>query len=143
MATLIDLKKSINQVLKTNFPTIKIYSSDTKEGFQRPTFFTQIIPVVTNYETVNFTSNRMMVVINYFSEKGTELENIKMYDDIKKAFGMTLKVNRRSFLIKNIRSEIVDEILQFRFDLDYFVDIEKIDNHEIMKKLDTKMINKN
>jgi hypothetical protein len=34
---------------------------------------------------------------------------------------MNLKVNQRSFSLKNIRSEIVDEVLQFRFDLDYFV----------------------
>jgi hypothetical protein len=135
MATLVDIKKSINQVLKANFPTIKIYSSDTKEGFTRPAFFTSIIPVTLDYETTNFTSNKLMVVINYFSENETELENIKMYDELKKAFGMNLKVNDRFFLLKNIRSEIVDEVLQFRFDLDYYVDIEKIDNYEIMKEL--------
>lgn len=135
MITLIDIKKSTNQVLKANFPTIKIYSSDTKEGFTRPAFFTSIIPITSDYETVNFTSNKLMVVINYFSKNGTELENIKMYDEIKKAFGMNLKVNQRSFLLKNIRSEIVDEVLQFRFDLDYFADIEKIDEYELMKEL--------
>ncbi len=142
MITLVDIKKSINQVLKANFPDIKIYSSDTKEGFTRPAFFTSIIPVTSDYETTNFTSNKLMVVINYFSENETELENIKMYDDIKKAFGMTLKVKQRSFLLKNIRSEIVDEVLQFRFDLDFFADIEKIDNHESMKELHTQMIQK-
>lgn len=135
MIALIDIKKSINQVLKANFPTIKIYSSDTKEGFIRPAFFTQAIPITSDYETVNFTSNKLMIVINYFSENGTELENIKMYDEIKKAFGMNLKVNQRSFLLKNIRSEIVDEVLQFRFDLDYFADIEKINEYELMKEL--------
>lgn len=140
MATLIDLKSSINGVLKANFPLVKIYSSDTEEGFKRPAFFTQVIPVNSEYGTVNFTSNSIMVVINYFSKNGTELENLIMYEDIRKAFGMILKVNQRSFLLENIRSEIVDGILQFRFDLDYLVDIEKIDNHEIMQELDTEII---
>ncbi len=130
MIALVDIKRSINQVLETNFPNIKIYSSETKEGFKRPVFFTQAIPITSDYDTTNYTSNKLMVVINYFSENGTELENIKMYDDIKKAFGMNLKVNQRSFLLKNIRSEIVDEVLQFRFDLDYFADIEKTNYHE-------------
>lgn len=139
MITLIDIKKSTNQVLKANFPTIKIYSSDTKEGFNRPAFFTSIIPITSDYETVNFTSNKLMAVINYFSKNGTELENIKTHDELKKAFGMNLKVNQRSFLLKNIRSGIVDEVLQFRFDLDYFADIEKIDEHELMKELNVNL----
>ena len=139
MATLIDLKKSINGVLKTNFSPVKLHSSEATEDFKRPAFFTQVIPVISEYDTVNFTSNSVMVVINYFSKKGTELENLIMYEDIKKAFGMTLKVNQRSFLLRNIRSEIVDGVLQFRFDLDYLVGIEKIDNYEVMQELDTEI----
>src|SRR5690606_6808272 len=131
-------KKSINNVLKNNFPDVKIYSSDTKEGFNRPAFFTQIVPLTSDYETVNYTSNRLMVAIQYFSESGTELENLKMDEDLRKAFGMTLKVNQRSFLLRNIRSEIVDEVLQFKFDLNFFdgVEITKTkEEYEIMKQL--------
>ena len=135
MITLVDIKKSINNVLKNNFPDVKIYSSDTKEGFNRPAFFTQIVPLTSDYETVNYTSNRLMVAIQYFSESGTELENLKMDEDLRKAFGMTLKVNQRSFLLQNIRSEIVDEALQFRFDLHYLAGIEKTEEHEVMKEL--------
>lgn len=130
MITLVDIKKSINNVLKNNFPDVKIYSSDTKEGFNRPAFFTQIVPLTSDYETVNYTSNRLMVAIQYFSESGTELENLKMDEDLRKAFGMTLKVNQRSFLLRNIRSEIVDEVLQLRFDISYFDGIAKPQEHE-------------
>lgn len=136
MATLAELKTAINKILKDNFPGVRIHSSDTKEGFKRPAFFTQIVPVTSEYETTNFTSNKTMVVINYFSKDETEIENIKMYDDIKKAFGMALRVNQRSFILKNIRSEIVDEVLQFRFDLDYLVSVEKTDEYEPMGELD-------
>lgn len=137
MATLVDLKGAINNVLKSNFPDITIYPGETKEGFKEPAFFTQIVPITSGYETVNFTSNRLMIVINYFS--GIELENLKMHDKLKKAFGMTLKVNHRSFLLQNIRSEIVDEILQFRFDLDFLVNQEKIEEHELMLELNTEI----
>lgn len=136
MITLVDIKKSINQVLKANFPTIKIYSSDTKEGFTRPAFFTSIIPITLDYETTNFTSNKLMIIINYFRENGSELENIKMHDKFIKAFGMNLKVNQRSFLLKNIRSEIVDEVLQFRFDLDFLDSLEITkEEYETIKEL--------
>jgi len=130
MITLVDIKKAVNSVLKDNFPDTKTYSSDTKEGFKRPAFFTQVVPIVMNHETTNYTSNKVMIVINYFSENGTELENLKMDTNLRKAFGMTLKVNQRSFLLQNIKSEIVDEILQFKFDLNYFDGIDKTENNE-------------
>lgn len=140
MITLVDIKKSINNVLKNNFPDVKIYSSDTKEGFNRPAFFTQIVPLTSDYETVNYTSNRLMVAIQYFSESGTELENLKMDADLRKAFGMALKVNQRSFLLQNIRSEIVDEVLQFRFDLSFLDGIEKVQEHEEAGSLEINII---
>lgn len=120
MINLLQIKRTINKKLKDKFPDIKIYSNETKEGFKRPAFFTQIVPAVFDYETVNFASNKLIIVINYFSKNKTELENIKMNDSLIRAFGMTLKVSHRSFLIKNIRSEIVDEVLQFKFDLDFY-----------------------
>lgn len=140
MANLVDIKKSINNVLKTNFSNLKIYAGEIVEGFKRPCFFTQVLPVSTEYDTTNFTSNKTMIVINYFSKDKTDLENIKMYDDLKKAFGMTLKVNNRSFLLHDIRADIADGVLQFKFDLDYFADIEKIDKHKIMQELNTEII---
>lgn len=128
MITLVDIKKSINSILTTL--DIPVYAGETKEGFKRPAFFTQVIPIIMDYETTNYTSNKLMIVINYFSKNKTELENLKMDADLRKAFGMTLKVNQRFFLLQNIRSEIVDEVLQFRFDLNYFDGIEKTENHE-------------
>lgn len=139
MATLSDLKTAVNKILKDNFVKIKINPNDTKEGFKKPAFFTQILPITTEYDTVNFTSNKLMVVINYFSKDGVEMEMLKMYDAIKKAFGMTIKVNQRSFLIQRFRSEIVDGVLQLKFNLDYLVNQEKIDNHELMQELDMKI----
>lgn len=136
MITLVDIKKSINQVLKINFPDIKPYAGEVKEGFIRPSFFTSIIPILFNYDTTNYSSNKLMVVINYFSENETELENLKMIDGLKKAFGMTLNVKDRYFTLRDIRTDITDGVLQFKFDLNFFdgVEITK-EEYEIMKQL--------
>lgn len=124
MITLVSIKKAINNVLETSFPTLKLYASEITEGFTRPCIFTQIIPVSFNYDTVHFSSNKLMVVINYFSKKQTDLENIKMYDDLKRAFGMTIKVNHRSFLLQDIKSDTADGVLQFKFDLNFYDGVE-------------------
>ena len=136
MITLVDIKKSINQVLKTNFPDIKLYAGEVKEGFKRPSFFTSIIPILFNYDTTNYSSNRLMVVINYFSENETELENLRMADALKKAYGMTLKVKDRYITLREIKTDITDGVLQFKFDLNFFdgVEITK-EEYEIMKQL--------
>ena len=136
MITLVDIKKSINQVLKTNFPDIKLYADEVEEGFTRPSFFTSIIPIIFNYDTTNYSSNKLMVVINYFSENETELENLRMADALKKAYGMTLKVKDRYITLQEIRTDITDGVLQFKFDLNFFdgVEITK-EEYEIMKQL--------
>lgn len=147
MARLADIKKSINKTLKTKFPEIKIYANEITEGFKRPCFFTQILPVTMDYDGVNVTSNQIMVVINYFSElrpelniSGKGIDNLQMHDEIKEALGMTLEMGRRSLLLQNIRHDIVDGVLQFKFDLNFFVDIEKSDLREDMMDLEIEII---
>ena len=140
MIRLVDIKKSIVDVLENNFPTLSKYAGEITEGFKRPCFFNQILPITFDYETTHFTSNKLMIVINYFSANRTDLENIKMYDDLKKVFGMTLKVKHRSFLLQDIRSDITDGVLQFKFDLNFYDDIEiseeeQNEMNELMKEL--------
>ncbi len=136
MITLVDIKKSINQVLKNNFPDCKLYAGEVTEGYVRPCFFTQVFLISSNNDTINYISNKLMIVINFFSKNQTELENLKIADELKLAFGMTLKVNDRYLKLENIRTEISDGVLQFKFDLNFFdgVEITK-EEYEIMKEL--------
>lgn len=141
MMDLLDIKKSINDILKENFPEVKLFANEVDEGFSKPAFFTQLIPITLNYETVNFMSVRLMIVINYYTPVSIELDNLKMAMDLMKVFGMTLKVKDRYLLLENITTDNPDGILQFKFDLNYYQDVEKIDNHKIMKELHLEMIN--
>lgn len=133
---LTDLKLAINKVLKERFPDHKNYRNDEKEGFKRPCFFVQIFPIAFEYSTVNYTSNKLMIVINYFSKNRTQLENLKMHDTLKEAFGRSLKVNDRYLHLRNIRSDEADGTLQFKFDLNFFEGLEKdLEDYELMREL--------
>lgn len=138
---LIDIKKSINSILKDNFPDAKLNANEVEEGFSKPAFFTQLIPISLNYETVNFVSVKLMIVINYYTPLSIELDNLKIAMNLRKAFGMTLKVNDRYLLLENITTDNSDSILQFKFDLNYYQDVEKIyadgngNIYELMKEL--------
>lgn len=138
MTTLADLNKAINHILKSNFPDHSVYAEEVSEGFKRPSFFTQVVPLNFEYDTKNYSKNNLMVVINYFNKDDTALENIKMHDELVNAFEMTLKVNERHFLLQNIRSTIVDETLQFQFDLDFFSHLSQKEAYDVMEELEIK-----
>nr|DAF51914.1 MAG TPA: tail completion protein [Siphoviridae sp. ctOb14] len=136
MITLVNIKKAINEVLKTNFPDAKLYAREIEEGFIRPSFFTQLIPATSEYETRNFTSNKLTVIINYFSKDETDLANVKMYDSLRQAFGMNLQIQGRHLIPRDIRADETDGVLQYEFDLDYLDDVpEEEEHYEIMKEL--------
>lgn len=138
MAGLVELNKTINTTLKNKFPNNKIYAGEVTEGFYRPSFFVQVIPLRMDYETRNYKSNRLMVSITYFNERDTELENIRMYDALTKTFGQTIQVGKRHLKLWDIRSSDADGALQFHFDLDYWSYLDREEKHELMKELEIK-----
>lgn len=140
MASLKDLNKAVNKTLRSNFPHYKIYAGEVKEGFQRPSFFTQIIPLRTDYENMNYQSERLVVAITCFNKNDTELENIEVHDELISAFGRALKVGNRTLVLRNIRSNNADSTLQFSFDLDFLSRLTKEDKYEMMKQLELKQI---
>ncbi len=136
MIKLTDIKNAINNVLKEHFPDHNRYADEIREGFERPCFFVQIFPVTFDYETSNYASGRLMIVVNYFSVDGTQLENLKMHDSLREAFGRSLNVNDRLLHLQNIRSDETEGILQFRFDVEYLVELEKdLSGYEVMREL--------
>ncbi|KZL94366.1 phage tail terminator family protein [Clostridium magnum] len=145
MITLVDIKKSINDVLKgTGY---KVYGNEVKEGFTRPCFFAQLIPISSDILKKDTSENFLMAEIIYFSKDKTDLENLKMYDVLKKSFIPTLQVNNRKFLVRNFRSDTIDDtendtdnIYSIRFDLNFYDEI--IDNTpeaELMQNLSLKL----
>lgn len=133
---LTDLKQAVNGVLQEHFPDHERYADDVQEGYKRPCFFVQIFPIAFDYETPSYASGRLMLVVNYFSADGTQLENLKMYDALREAFGQSLQVEGRSLRLHNIRSDEADGVLQYKFNLEYLVDLEKdLTGYEVMREL--------
>lgn len=118
MITLVDIKKSINAVLKTT--GYKVYGNEVKEGFIRPCFFVQFFPIGSNLLNPATTENLIMVEIVFFSKDKTDLENLKMHDLLQTKFTPVLVVGNRKILISKYRSETNDGVLSIKFDLNYF-----------------------
>lgn len=139
---LIDIKKAINSVMRDNFPDHKLYADDIREGFKRPCFFIELLPVARDNEGGGFYSRRVSVVINYFSKKGTDLENIKMQDRLEQIFSQALKIKDRVITINSTNGYITDSVLHFSFNIDYLDSIDKTEQYgydpyaELMQELE-------
>ena len=137
MISLVSIKKAIVSKLKKI--GIDIISNDIRSGFAKPAFFVQLMPI--SNDSYNGYQERIITVnIHYFSEDKTDLDNLKMDDKLNSLFVTTLKVNELSLPIYEKRSEIDDNILQFKFDLRFTectpipID-EEVEEYENMEEL--------
>lgn len=122
---LTNIKTAIVTTLRENFSEINIYSPDVKEGFKKPSFFVQLLPVLREQQNKAHYSRNITVVIYYYSEDETELENLKMQDQLEVLFGQTFKINNRVITIDSLEGQIIDNVLQFSFDISYLDSLEE------------------
>lgn len=124
MITLVDIKKAINDVL---VPIgLKPYANEIKEGFSRPCFFVNLIPIKSDTFKKDTSENSLMVEIVYFSANKTDLENLQMYDKLKGILTPILVLGTRKKLVRNFRAEVIDEddhIYSIKFDLNFYDEI--------------------
>ena len=122
MISILDIKKAINMKLKkSDLGDIKIYGSEVKEGFVRPSFFVQLFIENSDLFSYNTTENYITVEIVYFGKEKTELENLKMYEKLKKSFSEPLEISDRKILPDKIRADF-NEILSFKFNISFYDD---------------------
>jgi len=124
MITLVSIKKAINDIL---VPVgLNIYGNEIKEGFSRPCFFVNLIPVISDTFKSDTSENVLMVEIVYFSANKTDLENLKMYDTLKGILTPVLSIGTRKLLVRKFRAQVIDEtdhIYSVKFDLNFYDEI--------------------
>ncbi len=134
---LVDIKKAINDLLKDT--GIKTIDNSVKEGFKRPSFFVQILPINgTDLLKSNTYENSYMIEINYFSKEQTQLDNLKMGDTLKKKVLPYINIKNRKLTPRNIRFEDIDGLLSFKFNLKW-LDTAEIKEYPPMEKLEIEM----
>lgn len=140
MIALVDIKKAVSTALS---PTgLTIYGSEVKEGFTRPCFFVNLLPIASDTFKTDTSENSLMVEIVYFSANKTDLENLKMYDVLKGLFSPTLSVGTRKIRIEKFRAEVIDEedhIYAVKFDLNFYDEI--VDNTAVADPMTTLNLN--
>ncbi|WP_407308524.1 DUF6838 family protein [Desulfosporosinus sp. SB140] len=120
----VDIKKSVIDVLKLNVGTVKVVANEEMSGFKPPAFFVQMIPI-SDTPYIDYEEKLLTVNIHYFSAEKTDLANLKMLDQLNMAFFNNLKIGDRTITLKNKRHQIIDNVLQFKFDLEFLNDVDE------------------
>ena len=143
--TLIDVKKALLDLLKSEFPDYKYYSTDVIEAYDRPCFFTQLKPLEVSPVNYNTMYNSMAFYITYLQKSKDEVETLRVIDRIKDIFGLFVKVGSRAIDVKGFDWDYVGidrNIPQITINLElcnlitHQDDSEVIDNVEFTKKVE-------
>ena len=143
MLTINDIKKAVADKIRSKY-NYKIYRNDVKEGYERPSFFIRVLPILTNLETANLIHSKVTVEITYFQQQKSEVDNLQKAEDLRQLFTGKLAVNERQLTIEDLRIEFAgqeDDVLQVLFDLDYYDAVTKTDTYDIMRELKLSEVN--
>lgn len=122
----VDIKKSVIDVLKAKVSTIKTVANEELSGFKPPAFFVQMVPI-SDTPSIDYEEKLLTVNIHYFSAEKTDLANLKMLDQLNLAFFNVLKIGDRAITLKSKRHQLVDNVLQFKFELEFLNDVEVVE----------------
>ncbi len=116
MVTVKDVKKAI--IDKIKLLNIKVYSENTKEGFDTPCIFVSLEKYENILENSNTIKKYLDIYIRYIDSD--EINRLDVLDKINLLFLQTLEVKDRVFTLNNKVSLIRDEYVEINFDIEFY-----------------------
>ncbi|SKA99346.1 hypothetical protein SAMN05443428_13517 [Caloramator quimbayensis] len=119
MITLTDIQRAISRKLYGEFGSeYYIYTEEVKKELKRPSFFIDVIPVLTE-NFVDYKDKLINIDIMYFSKNETNEENLRAINIFEQIFNSVLEVQGNTISIKALNYKVVDNILHCSFTLDF------------------------
>lgn len=118
---------------------LKTYGKEVIEGYDTPSLFTEIVTKPTNRETKGFAKSGFTLHITYFQKTPDEMQQLKLYDTVKNAFGMVFTVENRNLTVNEISYDYVgnkENILQITVDFEYYENTVEQPTADIAEELD-------
>ena len=128
-------------MLSSRYP-YKIYGKEVKEGFEVPSFFTEIIDKGSGAETRNYAKGGFTVKIVYFQDGKSEADQLEKVDEIKALFGMVFRVGDRRLTVGEYTHDFIGEysdILQINVDFNYLENTLRNEAAELAEVLEARI----
>ena len=135
----VDIKKELNNVVKSAYPDIVIYGKEVKEGYKVPSFFTSLVSFPEGPTNKNFIKGGFTYKIVYFQETKDEAEQLKVLDNIYAAFGLTVKIKDRTLICKEKEFDYIGEradILEISIKFEFMENVEQPIDEDLMEEVD-------
>lgn len=108
--TISDVKLACNRTLRSAFPNVKVYDNDTLDGYQRPSFFTEILSHGRMKTSKHLTQIGFTFRITYFEQIHDEAHCLEVYEKICRAFEPAVRVKGRNrVVVRDIDYAWIDE----------------------------------
>jgi len=136
--TLSELKKGLLSLMQTIYPETeyKYYGMDVSEGFERPSFFTQIKPVDMDPNNYNSRNNRVTFFIDYMQEIVDEVDALDKIQLIRDTFGLAVKIGDRAVKVVSFDYDFIGterNIPEIGIDLEWMDRIDHTENLPLME----------
>ena len=118
-----EIAKAVTMIIKEAFPNAIVYGDGVREGYKKPSFFIDIMPVNSINHTKSIKEEQLLITVSYFSDTTDSLKNFQVMQQLKVAIGQVLCVDNRTLTIQEMTTEKVGEdgdIYQITFDINYF-----------------------
>lgn len=119
-----DLLNGLKTILFNNFTGHTIYSEEIKQGMKRPSFFIQLMPLVSHNFNEYYREQRALVDISYYSDEKPDLQsnfkNFEMANNLESVLNTDIKVLDRNLNLKELEFETVERVLHSTFTLIWY-----------------------
>jgi len=105
MIEALDVKAACNGILRGIYPSMKIYGPDTTGALDRPSFYTEIIPYLLEYQTINLVKQRVGFKISIMEEVTNEEFELAVLAAVRQAFGLKLAIGERKLTVSGVEFE--------------------------------------
>ena len=138
--TILEVKKGMLLQMQKILPKskYKYYAKAVVEEYQRPSFFTQIVPLQMEPENYNSRSNVATFYIAYMQESADEADALEVIQRIRDTFGLYVMVGNRAVKITDFEYSFAGterNIPEITMNLEWMDRIEHKETDQVMESL--------
>lgn len=140
MKTVIDVIKSLSDLIQENYSEYKLIDYDVEEGFEKPAFFISVENVNTSYVATDYVQESSDLEITFFAEDRYDgfLTLLDMKNNLMQLFKEPLEIGDNFYVtLLDTTSEIykADKVLTFSFTANIVNKIERDETDYLMENL--------
>lgn len=144
LLSVVDVIRSLTELINTNYPQYKIIDCDVDEGFDRPSFFIDVEDVNTSWVATDYIKESSNIQIVFFAENRYEgfLDLLDMKNNLTVLFDEPLYISDEtseyyvSLLTTNSDLYKQDKVLTFNIQAELIQKIERVDTSPYMEQLE-------